>query len=64
MYIKGNITAAQGRWDESYDLHKKALQLAQATIGNNNEMTANAQYKVAMHHARDGDYVTAKQVTP
>jgi hypothetical protein len=50
----GNARGGQGRWEESFDLHCRALAQYQATIGANHYRTANLQVKVAEHHLRLG----------
>lgn len=62
MFSLGNVLAKQGRYDESFDYHQRALSQFRAT-GNANDMdVANAYYKLAWHYLRYNSLDLAKFV--
>ncbi|PGH16718.1 hypothetical protein AJ79_01591 [Helicocarpus griseus UAMH5409] len=54
LYALGNLRAAQGQWDESYEYHLRAWQHMRAIVGERDFYTANAAHKVAEHLIRLG----------
>ncbi|KAJ8133200.1 hypothetical protein O1611_g417 [Lasiodiplodia mahajangana] len=48
----GNLRILQGRLDEAYQEHTRALQLYIDTVGRTNQRTAEARHKVAEHFIR------------
>lgn len=61
-YVLGNVGKNQGRLDESFELHEKALSHILATGDGDSISCLRAQNKVAAHMVRCGELVIAKYV--
>lgn len=63
LHAFGNVRAAQGRMEESLDLHNRALlQYKKFTVGKNHHRTADVCIKVADHSVRLNQYQGARFV--
>lgn len=54
LYALGNLRAAQGQWDESFEYHQRARRHMRATVGDKDCYTANITHKIAEHLLRLG----------
>lgn len=59
-YALGNVRSSQGLLDESFSWHQRALLQLRATGGETDRYTAQACYRVAQHHLRNGNYEEAR----
>ena len=55
----GNVEAAQGHMDKSFDLHQRCLLHYKSTVGNNHHRTGDGCVKVSDHYVRLLKYDTA-----
>ena len=63
LHAFGNVRAAQGKMEESFGLHKRALlQYKKFTVGKNHHRTADVCIKVADHYVRLNQYDNARCV--
>lgn len=53
-YALGNLRALQGRFNESYECHRKAWEQFRSTIGDQSNRTADVCHKIAEHLIRMG----------
>lgn len=54
LYALGNLRAAQGQWDESFEYHQRAWRHMRETVGDKDCYTANVTHKIAEHLLRLG----------
>ncbi|KAI1758309.1 P-loop containing nucleoside triphosphate hydrolase protein [Xylaria castorea] len=54
LYALGNLRAAQGQWDRSFEYHQRALGHMRATVGKRDFYTARVAHKVSEHLIRLG----------
>ncbi|KAI4126162.1 MAG: hypothetical protein LQ341_006908, partial [Variospora aurantia] len=54
----GNVEAARGDMDKSFDLHQRCLLHHKSTLGNNHRRTGDGCVKVSDHHVRLLQYYT------
>ncbi|KAI0449877.1 tetratricopeptide repeat domain-containing protein [Xylaria acuta] len=54
LYVLGNLRAAQGQWDQSFEYHQRALGHMRATVGERDFYTANVAHKISEHLIRLG----------
>ncbi|KAJ5129351.1 uncharacterized protein N7515_005390 [Penicillium bovifimosum] len=59
LYALGNLRAAQGLWDESFEYHDRAWRHMRATVGDRDFYTANVIHKMAQHLFRSGQHERA-----
>ena len=59
LYVLGNVRITQGRLEDVYDLHKKALACWTVTYGEDHHKTGDASHKFGWHLARRGEYMQA-----
>ncbi|KAK2741130.1 hypothetical protein FQN57_005731 [Myotisia sp. PD_48] len=59
FYVLGNLRIDQGRPDEAYELHTKAFQNWEKTLGTEHHKTADAYHKLGWHLSRKGDHLSA-----
>ncbi len=52
FYALGNLRAAQGEWDESFEYHQRAWRHMRATVGDKDFYTANVMHKISEHLVR------------
>ena len=58
----GNVRATQGRFEESFNFHHRALVQYRSTVGNNHHRTADLCCKVAEGYIRLGQSTAAQYV--
>ncbi|KAK0727161.1 P-loop containing nucleoside triphosphate hydrolase protein [Lasiosphaeria miniovina] len=56
LYSLGSVHQSQGRLEESFVYHQRALLQLRSSIGDNHHLTAKACYNLSMHYLRFGDY--------
>lgn len=54
LYFLGNVRASQGRHDEAYAYHLRALNHQRITVGDKAPITLRAWYRVGEHELRYG----------
>ncbi|KAI0103000.1 tetratricopeptide repeat domain-containing protein [Nemania sp. FL0031] len=54
FYALGNLRAAQGEWNESFEYHQRAWRHMRATVGDKDFYTANVVHKISEHLIRLG----------
>jgi len=59
LHALGNLRAAQGRWDESFEWHQKSLESFAATIGTKQHRYADICHIIAEHLVRKGRFEEA-----
>ncbi|OBR14340.1 Tetratricopeptide repeat domain-containing protein [Colletotrichum higginsianum IMI 349063] len=52
LYALGNLRAAQGQWNESFEYHQRAWRQIRATVGDKDFYTATITHKIAEHLTR------------
>jgi hypothetical protein len=55
LYALGNLRNLQGRYEDGFECHSRALAQFRSTIGETNHRTADVCHKVAEHFIRRGD---------
>ncbi|KAN0095890.1 tetratricopeptide repeat domain containing protein [Hyaloscypha variabilis] len=63
LHALGDLRAAQGRLEESFEFHKRSLASFEATIGKNQHRYADLCHLVAEHHIRHEEYDKALTLT-
>jgi tetratricopeptide (TPR) repeat protein len=56
----GNVYESQGKLDESFGFHKRALEQFRSTVGHSHHRTADVCHKLAGHYIRIREYETAR----